>query len=75
MSRSKKKNPVVKTSGDSRYGKKQANKRVRQTSGIDSGGAYKKVYEQWNICDNAREFFVPSQWDIDNGYVERSFRK
>ena len=31
--------------------KKYANKKVRKTKNIPSGGAYKKVFEQYDICD------------------------
>jgi len=31
--------------------KKQANRAVQQEREISNGGAYKKVYESWTICD------------------------
>ena len=33
------------------WAKRQASKKVRRTCGIDDGGAYKKVYESWDIRD------------------------
>ena len=30
---------------------RQASKKVRRSCGIDNGGAYKKVYESWDIRD------------------------
>lgn len=52
MSRSYKKFPCVKDSGNSKkFAKRSANKRVRQTNEIQSGKQYKKVYCSWNICD------------------------
>lgn len=34
-----------------RWTKRQASKKVRRSCGIDDGGAYKKVYESWDIRD------------------------
>jgi len=53
MSRSRKKHPYctdhhVKTSQER---KKFANKKVRNTEDVPSGGAYKKCSESWDICD------------------------
>lgn len=33
------------------WAKRQANKKVRRTWDIDSGGAYKKLYDSYAICD------------------------
>ena len=49
MSRSYKKNPVVKDKGKNE--KRFANKKVRRTKNVPNGGAYKKVYNQYDICD------------------------
>lgn len=52
MSRSYKKNPVVKE--NLRYKKdmkRQANKAVRNAEDVSSGREYKKVFESWNIND------------------------
>ena len=50
MSRSYKKNPVG-TCTKNPIGKKQANKKVRNTNYIPEGNAFKKIYCSWNICD------------------------
>lgn len=50
MSRSFKHVPIIKDGTCKKYGKRYANKKVRK-SDIDNGGAYKKVYESYNICD------------------------
>ena len=50
MSRSYKKHPYVKDS-PSKWMKRYANKKVRRTKNIASGGAYKKVVESWDISD------------------------
>jgi len=50
MSRSYKKFCVFKEE-NSKYGKRQASKAVRRTTGIKNGGLYKKYYCSWNICD------------------------
>lgn len=49
MSRSRKKVAVWKDK-NSRYSKRQANKKARR-SDIPSGGAFKKVFQSWDICD------------------------
>lgn len=50
MSRSYKKHTRLKQQA-SKNMKKYANKKVRKTKNIPSGGAYKKVFEQYDICD------------------------
>jgi hypothetical protein len=50
MSRSFKKVPAIKDATCKKYGKKYANKKVRKID-IGGGGAYKKAYESYNICD------------------------
>ena len=35
----------------SKFAKKQANRKVRRTEGVQSGGGYKKVYESYEISD------------------------
>lgn len=51
MSRSRKKNCIVKDSGKHKqFAKRQANKKIRK-SDCASGGAYKKLYDQYDICD------------------------
>jgi len=52
MSRSYKKQPVVKYAPRGNYGQKQANRRIRRYNGhIPFGMFYKKFYEQWDIHD------------------------
>ena len=50
MSRSFKKVPIIKDGTCKKYGKRYANKKVRHID-IDSGCAYKKAFESYNICD------------------------
>jgi hypothetical protein len=50
MSRSFKKTPIIKDNTYSKLGKRYANKRVRKYD-VDDGNAYRKIYEQYNICD------------------------
>lgn len=52
MSRSFKKHPIFKLQNDSRY-KKVARRKVRYTDleDVPNGGAFKKFFEQYNICD------------------------
>lgn len=52
MSRSYKKNSIIKDTGNyKQFCKRQANKRVRRTLDISDGNGYRKVYPQWDICD------------------------
>ena len=53
MSRSFKKTPISKDGGrSSKWGKNQANKKIRNYNDeIPKGGSYKKLYEQWDIND------------------------
>lgn len=52
MSRSYKHTPVIKCCGYGRFGKRQANKKVRQTKGLgQKSQSFKRVYETWNIRD------------------------
>jgi len=52
MSRSYKKNPIIKDGRSGRTGKKFANKKVRRYKGeIQDRKAYKKLYESWDIHD------------------------
>jgi hypothetical protein len=49
MSRSRKKNVVIKDSGNG-WAKKAANNAVKK-SDVANGSAYKKAYCSWDICD------------------------
>jgi hypothetical protein len=42
------------------WSKKQANKKVRRTENISSGGSYKKVHESYDICDYTFIYFNKS---------------
>lgn len=51
MSRSYKKNPVIKDSGKHKqFGKKQANKKVRHSE-CSNGSNFKKLFESGDICE------------------------
>jgi hypothetical protein len=58
--------------------KRFANKKVRNTKGISNGGCYKKLYEQWNICDyNGRWYSINSFWNWCKEYhvyKDRAFK-
>ena len=53
MSRSRRKTYVIKLVDHrpGQIGKKLANKKVRRTKIVGNYGAYKKVFDSWNICD------------------------
>ena len=52
MSRSKRHTPIVKSCGTGKWGKKQANKKLRREKYLSlKGKQYKKVYESWDIND------------------------
>ncbi len=52
MSRSFKKNPVVKDSGSKKWVKREASKSVRRFRGvIANGGAFRKIFCSWDIND------------------------
>lgn len=50
MSRSYKKNPVSKIKNDSKY-KKYSNKKIRHKYDISPRGYFKKIVNQYDICD------------------------
>jgi len=54
MSRSYKKHPGFSDNDKSKkWNKRQANKRVRRhQKELDSGCNYKRLYQQWDICDH-----------------------
>lgn len=63
MSRSFKKCGVVKDGNRKKcYHKKQANKRTRVYTGLSDGCSYKRLYNQWEICD-----YKQAQWWIRDG--------
>lgn len=54
MSRSFKKNLILKDSSGNSYrkwAKRQANKKVRKTKKVANGKQYRKVFETWDIND------------------------
>lgn len=55
MSRSRRKTPYLTDGQDSagvrKLARRLANRKVRRQKDLASGGAYKRVYESWNICD------------------------
>ena len=56
MSRSFKKTPGF--CDRNPFNKRQANKRVRKDWMIASGGAYRKCFESWDICDYKFLYFT-----------------
>lgn len=62
MSRSYKKHPGFKD-GDrkKRWWKRQANKKIRRTQELDDGKSYRKVYDQWKICDWNWRYYSKSE--------------
>ena len=69
MSRSFKKTPGF--CDRNPFNKRQANKRVRKDWRIPSGGAYRRVFCSWDICDyrflfytheSAIEFYLDKPW-------------
>ena len=53
MSRSYRKNPYMQDGNYRRcWIKNDANRRIRRTKNVPGGGAYKKFYPQWSICDH-----------------------
>ena len=70
MSRSYKKEPVVKDHSKHKYAKKLANRKVRRKLkncdyDFPSGKAYRKIYETWDVCD----------WRFRETYREYETRK
>lgn len=70
MSRSRKKLSIFNDNGNSKYCKKQSNKKVRQYKRqLSDGNMYRKIYDSRNIHD----------WrivlDKRDGWYERGFRK
>jgi len=55
VSRSHRKTPIFKDS--QRGAKRVANKKVRRADIVPDGGGYKRLYEQYNICDFAYYYF------------------
>ena len=52
MARSYKKNPILKIAPVRKaYPKRQASHKVRHVDELASGGAYKRCFNSWDICD------------------------
>lgn len=72
MSRSYKHCPSYKDKETSRWGKKQANRKVRRTKNVPQGGGYKKLTNRWDI----REFRYHVSWNqYANERENPSYRK
>jgi len=76
MSRSYKKNPVMKSTNCKKKIKRRANKKVRKAD-IDNGGSFKKVSDSWEIndyisygfCDDDRTYL--KDYDNKTGKVRK----
>ena len=63
MSRSYKKHLWIRLKGDSsKEGKRLANKRIRHKTDVPDGRAYRKYYDQWNICDGQYLYDPRPRW-------------
>lgn len=74
MSRSYKKFPMVKCERSCKFGKKQANKKIRnlRKSGVEipNGRSYKKLFESCEICDYSFTEF--ESWAREKWYQEEA---
>ena len=78
MSRSYRKTPIIKCCGDKKYGKRQANKKVRRSyqNVLWKGKQYRKLYETWDINDviqywSRRDAEMHGELDIWKKYYYR----
>ena len=72
MSRSYRKYPQLKCERSCKWGKRQANKKIRNlpiTEDLPKGGGYKKYFEQWDICDYTCTMF--KEWVIDKWHARQ----
>ena len=71
MSRSYKKNPVIKTTNCKKFAKRQAAKKVRKADFVNDGGAYKKLGDSWEINDYVSRCFRDSdkEWCEGKEYL------
>ncbi len=81
MSRSYKKNPFLKDTTRKgptyKSGKQIANRVVRYTGDIPSGGSYRKVYCSYNISDFAfrmDEFELQAEWEQEDSFLRTEFK-
>lgn len=72
MSRSRKKNPIIKSEGD-RSLKKIFNRRFRHKKDLDfpSGNAYRKTNETWEISNFAYGYFAGERIPLRNRFYAR----
>lgn len=72
MGKSFKKTPIIKYAGYGKFGKRQANKKVRRSfAGSGKGAGYRKVYPTWYINDmvfywtrkDAEKIGMPEEWE------------
>ncbi len=77
MSRSLKKTPGWTSTGKSsrRAGKRNANSKVRNTSDIPDGMAYKKVFCSWNIDDYPHVLFTKEAVKAHENRLKRIFEE
>lgn len=70
MSRSYKKSPYANDSHrkSTKESKKFANKKVRNITNIPNGGAYKKIFESWDI----RDYSFRQTWEEAKEYYEKN---
>lgn len=68
MGKSYKKFPFCKCEDSCKWGKKQANRRVRRYKGeLGNGREYKKLYNSWDICD----YYFSETWKEYQHYCEQ----
>lgn len=71
MSRSVKKTPFCKCERTCKWGKRNANRRVRRyKDSIPNGKWYKKIYNSWDICD----YYSIETWKQYKEWFEEPFR-
>ena len=75
MSRSYKKAIFTDHNEGTKVSKRLASKAVRRCKEIDNGGAYKKVYCSWNICDWAFDERFEPEYHIVKNRRTRDFRE
>jgi hypothetical protein len=54
------------------FNKGKANRRVRKDWAVPSGGAYRKVFETWDICDFRFLFF--SEREVGKFYSDKPWK-
>lgn len=79
MSRSFKKTPISKDHWGGKFGKRMANKAIRNKKDFtSSGGEYKKMYESWDINDYvsyySREDAIKDWYDEEGDHCKYKHR-